>query len=58
MVYVDIGHQQGQQMFTSMRSRLNFANLDSAGNGAYRVKAARQPKYMGANIIPLKERGV
>lgn len=40
-----------------MRGRLNYANLDSAGSGSYKVKSARSPKYMGASIIPLKGTG-
>jgi len=39
------------------RATLDFANLDSTGNGAYRVKSNRQPRYFGANIIPLTARG-
>ncbi|KAF9878431.1 dockerin type 1 [Colletotrichum karsti] len=54
MAYVDIGHRQAQNVFLSQRSRINYANVDSAGSGSYRVKSARRPRYMGANIIPLK----
>jgi hypothetical protein len=50
----DIGHPQGRERFNEVRARLNFANLDSTGSGSYKVKDARKPKYMGANIIPLK----
>lgn len=57
MAYVDIGHPKAQAQFTSQRRSLNYADLDSQGNGRYRVKAARQPKYMGASIIPLKGTG-
>jgi hypothetical protein len=57
MAYVDIGSKQAQQNFGTVRTRINYANLDSSGSGSYRVKAARQPRYMGANIIPLKGRG-
>ena len=57
MAYLDIGHKQAQDAFMSARARLNYANLDSSGGGAYRVKAARQPRYMGANIIPLSGSG-
>jgi hypothetical protein len=57
MAYVDIGHKQAQAAFMSGRSRLNFANLDSTGAGAYKVKANRQPRYFGANIIPLTAMG-
>lgn len=57
MAYVDIGHPKAQEQFISQRRNLNYANLDSQGSGIYRVKSARQPRYMGANIIPLKGTG-
>lgn len=57
MAYVDIGHKQAQAAFMSSRGSLNYANLDSSGTGSYKVKAARQPRYMGSNIIPLKGSG-
>jgi hypothetical protein len=57
MAYVDIGHTQGQKMFATARARINFNSLDAAGTSKYRVKAARQPKYMGANLVPLKTSG-
>jgi hypothetical protein len=57
MAYMDIGHAQGQKIFQSMRRTLNYANLDSDGSGGYKVKSARAPQYMGANIIPLKGTG-
>jgi hypothetical protein len=57
MAYVDIGHKKAQALFQKNRQSLNYANLDSLGSGKYRVKAARQPRYMGANIIPLKGTG-
>jgi hypothetical protein len=53
MAYVDIGHPTAQAKFNSERSSINYANLNSSGNG-WRVKPTRAPKYMGANIIPLK----
>jgi hypothetical protein len=53
MAYLDIGHARAQEAFFSRRGSLNFANLDSAGSGLYRVKSARRPAYGGANIIPL-----
>lgn len=56
MAYVDIGHKQAQAAFNAARSRLNYANLDGSGS-SYKVKAARAPRYMGANIIPLKGSG-
>ncbi|KAF3933710.1 hypothetical protein ABW19_dt0203379 [Dactylella cylindrospora] len=57
MAYADIGHPTAQQVFLSQRSRFNYANLDSQGNNVYRVKSARQPRYMGANIVPLNKSG-
>ncbi len=54
MAYLDIGHSKAQEVFFNSRSRLNFANLDSAGSQTYRVKSGRKPMYGGANIIPLK----
>ena len=57
MAYLDIGHDKAQEAFFARRDMLNFANLDASGGG-YRVKAARQPKYMGANIIPLSGTGM
>ncbi len=57
MAYVDIDHRQAAQLFASSRRSLNYANLDALTGGKYRVKPARQPRYMGANIIPLKATG-
>jgi len=57
MAYVDIGHPTAQETFLSSRSRLDYSNLTSAGNGTYTPIAARQPKYCGANIIPLRLTG-
>ncbi|POS77418.1 hypothetical protein DHEL01_v204195 [Diaporthe helianthi] len=57
MAYVDIGHPTAQSVFLSQRAGLDYSNLDSQGDGVYRVKAGRQPKYMGSNIIPLKTSG-
>jgi hypothetical protein len=58
MAYVDIGHPQGAKAFNSAKSRLNFANLTaSAATGSYKVITARQPRYFGANIVPLKLSG-
>ncbi|KAF3064884.1 hypothetical protein GL218_01001 [Daldinia childiae] len=57
MAYVDIGHEKANALFNKQRKEFNYANLDSQGNGKYRVKSARQPRYMGANIIPLKATG-
>jgi hypothetical protein len=57
MAFVDIGHPTAQQNFVSQRGHLNYANLDLQSTGVYRVKSARRPRYMGANIIPLKKTG-
>ncbi|KAI0904379.1 hypothetical protein F4823DRAFT_215493 [Ustulina deusta] len=58
MAYVDIGHATAQQIFLQQRSSINYANLDAQSTaGTYKVKSARQPRYMGANIIPLKTSG-
>ncbi|KAF2872400.1 hypothetical protein BDV95DRAFT_618110 [Massariosphaeria phaeospora] len=54
MAYVDIGNAKAQSKFNLERKSLNYANLDDLGHGRYMVKAARAPRYMGANIIPLK----
>lgn len=56
MAYVDIGHAKAHEAFTAQRRRLSYDNLDGA-NGAYKVKSARAPRYMGANIIPLTVTG-
>lgn len=55
MAYVDIGHPLAQASYLSARAAgsINFANVDNVGTDTYQVKAARQPRYMGANIIPL-----
>jgi len=55
MAYVDIGHEQARQAFES--SPVTSANLDAAGGDMYSVKSARAPRYMGANIIPLRDSG-
>jgi Family of unknown function (DUF6055) len=57
MAYVDFGHQPGKRMFESVRGRINYANLDADGEGGWKVKNSRAPKYMGANVIPLKTSG-
>ncbi|OTB00463.1 hypothetical protein M426DRAFT_65794 [Hypoxylon sp. CI-4A] len=57
MAYVDIGHERARALFERQRGEINYSNLDSQGGGRYKVKAARQPRYMGANIIPLKATG-
>lgn len=57
MAYVDIGHEKAKALYERQKREFNYANLDSLGGGKYRVKTARQPQYMGANIIPLKTTG-
>ena len=44
-------------MFKNGRSRITYANLDTVSTGQNRVKTARAPRYMGANIIPSKGSG-
>ncbi|KAI8657216.1 hypothetical protein NCS57_01099400 [Fusarium keratoplasticum] len=56
MAYVDIGHPSAQEVFFNQRETINFANVEASGNG-YKPKADRQPRYMGANIIPLTVSG-
>jgi hypothetical protein len=58
MAYLDIGHKQAQDAFLQSRGSLNFANLDSAGSQMWKVKSSRQPRYFGANIIPLDGTGM
>jgi Family of unknown function (DUF6055) len=58
MAYMDIGLPVGQKDFLSSRSSLKYsANLDSAADQTYMVKAARKPQYGGANMSPLKVSG-
>ncbi|KAJ4303263.1 hypothetical protein N0V90_002156 [Kalmusia sp. IMI 367209] len=57
MAFADIGHPTAQSVFLAQRNSLNYANLDTQSSGVYKVKSARQPRYMGANIIPLKKSG-
>ncbi|KAJ0164168.1 hypothetical protein CTA2_1605 [Colletotrichum tanaceti] len=56
MAYVDIGHDQAQQVFFEAKARnaINFANVDVV-EGGYKVKPGRAPVYLGANIIPLQK---
>ncbi|TLD39313.1 putative dockerin type 1 protein [Venturia nashicola] len=56
MAFMDIGHVQAKAMFEKSRALLNYASLERSG-GSYKPKAARMPKYFGANIIPLKIEG-
>jgi hypothetical protein len=57
VAYGDIGHPTLASIFQSQKSGINWANYDSQGNNVYRVKSARRPRYMGANITPLKKSG-
>ena len=59
MAYVDIGHPKAAALWATQRRSISYANLDAvAGSGGhYKVKSARQPRYMGANINPLKGSG-
>lgn len=57
MAYVDIGHPKARALYEREKRGYNYANWDSLGSGKYRVKSARQPRYMGANIVPLKATG-
>lgn len=54
MAYLDIGNPMARAYFFALRPTINTSILDSSGAGSYRVKDARKPRYMGANIIPLK----
>jgi hypothetical protein len=57
MAFIDIGHPAASETFASVKAQINYENVQSAGDGSYRVIAARQPQYMGANIIPLTVSG-
>lgn len=57
MAYVDIDNKAAQEAFFTQRRDLNYDNVQSSGDGSYTVKAARQPQYMGANILPLTTSG-
>lgn len=59
MAFVDLGHPTAQALFLSQRKSISYAVLDSVAGktGTYRVKANRQPRYMGASILPLKVSG-
>ncbi|RYP43229.1 hypothetical protein DL768_010023 [Monosporascus sp. mg162] len=57
MAYVDIGHPTAQQLFLEQRGDINYANLDAQGSGTWQVKSTRRPRYMGANIVPLRTSG-
>ncbi|KAK5653292.1 hypothetical protein OQA88_8983 [Cercophora sp. LCS_1] len=57
MAYVDIGHPTGMAQFLGARDVLDFGNYDHVSAGLWRVKKGRAPRYMGANITPLKKDG-
>lgn len=59
MAYVDIGHKAANQVFTATRNnaRWNTPQVQSSGNGVYKPKAGKEPRYTGANIIRLKGTG-
>jgi hypothetical protein len=57
MAFVDIGHLAASETFASVKSQINYENVQLGGDGSYRVIAAKQPQYMGANIIPLTVSG-
>ncbi|KAF4980653.1 hypothetical protein FZEAL_3402 [Fusarium zealandicum] len=57
MANVDIGHASAHEAFVSQRDTIDFASVEPSGNGAYKPTADRQPRYMGANIIPLAVSG-
>ncbi|KAF5017398.1 hypothetical protein F66182_10678 [Fusarium sp. NRRL 66182] len=57
MAYADIGHPTAHEVFLQQRGQINFKNVESAGSGAYKPIAGREPRYMGANIIPLEVTG-
>lgn len=55
MAYLDIGHPPAQALFFKQRSKINYANVKLTTPGTYIVNPNRIPKYMGSNIIPLKQ---
>ncbi|CAG8955666.1 hypothetical protein HYFRA_00010930 [Hymenoscyphus fraxineus] len=57
MAYWDIGHAPGLELLFNWRYQVNYTNVDLVTEGEYKVIAARQPRYMGANIIPLNVTG-
>ncbi|KAF4470288.1 hypothetical protein FALBO_2804 [Fusarium albosuccineum] len=56
MANVDIGHPSAHELFVAQKDSINFANVESSGSG-YKPKSGREPRYMGANIIPLTVSG-
>jgi hypothetical protein len=57
MAFVDIGHPSAGEVFETVKGQINYENVQASGSGPYAVIAARQPQYMGANIIPLSSSG-
>lgn len=57
MAYVDIGHPTAGEVFESVKSQINYENVRASAEGPYTVIEAREPQYMGANIIPLTTSG-
>ncbi len=53
MAYLDIGHPPAQAAFFAARDRLNFDNLTAVGVDTFQPLPQRQPRYGGANLIPL-----
>jgi hypothetical protein len=57
MAFVEIGHPSAGAVFETVKGQINYENVQASGEGSYAVIAARQPQYMGANIIPLSASG-
>jgi hypothetical protein len=57
MAYVDIESPDAQEEFFDGRQFLDFDILESTGGDTYQVQEDRQPRYAGANIIPLNVTG-
>ncbi|MBN2672021.1 MAG: hypothetical protein JXX29_10120 [Deltaproteobacteria bacterium] len=57
MAYVDVGSPKMQQKFFDQQSWIDYDNLTAGGGDTYQVQTERQPKYGGANIIPLSVTG-
>ncbi|KAF2846240.1 hypothetical protein T440DRAFT_433231 [Plenodomus tracheiphilus IPT5] len=53
MAYFDIGHPSAHAVFLSERPNIVYDSLHANGT----VKSEKAPRYMGANIIPLKIKG-
>ncbi|KAF2127237.1 hypothetical protein P153DRAFT_295362 [Dothidotthia symphoricarpi CBS 119687] len=54
MAYVDIAHPKAHAAFLAQRSTLVYGNIARSSGSTYAVVPARAPRYMGANINPLK----